>query len=62
MNIVSEKPEILSIPSLIGRDIINKWVITYDHPNNSLAAEVVYATVVLPVAAVPVLPPAQNGN
>jgi hypothetical protein len=34
---------ILQAPSLLGRDIMSKWNITFDRPNNRLAARVIRA-------------------
>ena len=36
--------EIVKIPSLLGRDIIDQWRIVYDKPGRVLEAEVVTAT------------------
>jgi hypothetical protein len=41
--ILEPKPAIASIPSLLGRDILNKWRITYDRPGNRIIARIVKA-------------------
>jgi hypothetical protein len=40
LTIVQPKPELETCPSLLGRDIINKWRMVYDPPANSLKVEV----------------------
>ena len=40
INISSPSPDIMAIPSLLGRDIINRWAITYDPELGILDAEV----------------------
>jgi hypothetical protein len=40
LTIVHPKPELETCPSLLGRDIINKWRMVYDPPANSLKVEV----------------------
>ena len=40
INISSPSPDIMAIPSLLGRDIITRWAITYDPELGILDAEV----------------------
>jgi len=39
----SPSPDIMDIPSLLGRDILDRWRMTYDKPNAALAFEVLGA-------------------
>ena len=41
INLLVCPPEenLMAIPSLLGRDVINKWRVTYDGPNSVLSAE-----------------------
>ena len=41
LRICSPSDEIFTIPSLLGRDIIDRWRVTYDKPGLRLVAEVV---------------------
>ncbi len=43
LRICNPSDEILTIPSLLGRDIIDRWRVTYDKPELYLAAEVIAA-------------------
>ena len=43
LRIAVPTPDIGDIPSLIGRDIIDQWAITYDKPNIRLTAEVIHS-------------------
>jgi hypothetical protein len=36
-------PEIMRLPSLLGRDVIDRWRVLYDKPNTTLTAEVIAA-------------------
>ena len=36
----SGNPSEMRLPSLLGRDIINRWRVVYDHPAPELSAEV----------------------
>lgn len=40
VHISTPAPDIATIPSLLGRDIISHWCITFDHSRNRLRAEV----------------------
>ena len=40
LRVMTPSPEILNIPSLLGRDIIDRWSLTYDKPNNNLRVDV----------------------
>ena len=41
LRIATPTPDIADIPSLLGRDIIDRWAITYDKQNTGLTAEVI---------------------
>ena len=41
LRICNPVDEILAIPSLLGRDIIDRWRVTYDKPELRLVADVV---------------------
>ena len=43
LKICQPSDEILTIPSLLGRDIIDRWRVTYDKPNLRLVADVATA-------------------
>ena len=43
LRICSPSDEVLTIPSLLGRDIIDRWCVTYDKPELRLVADVVTA-------------------
>ena len=51
IGIISPSPETMAVPSLLGRDIIDRWRVTYDKPGNTLSAHVVSATARIPVGA-----------
>ena len=51
MGIISPSPEIIDVPSLLGRDIIDRWRVTYDKTGNTLSVEVVSATARMPLTA-----------
>lgn len=51
IGIISPSPETMTVPSLLGRDIIDRWRVTYDKPGNTLSAHVVSATARIPVRA-----------
>lgn len=38
-----------TIPSLLGRDIMDRWAITFDRSNDRLVAEVRSADLILPL-------------
>jgi hypothetical protein len=40
MRIAVPNPEIMDIPSLLGRDVIDRWSVTYDKAGTGLTAEV----------------------
>ncbi len=46
-------PEIMRLPSLLGRDIIDKWRVSYDKPNTTLTAEVITADTKVPLMEQP---------
>lgn len=56
LHISSPTPDIMKIPSLLGRDVLDQWKITYDKPHRLLTAEVVTSSVTIPLG----LPPASN--
>lgn len=41
--ISTPSPDIATIPSLLGRNVLDHWTVLYDKPNGRLSAEVVYA-------------------
>lgn len=43
LRICQPSDEILTIPSLLGRDIIDRWRVTYDKPDLRLVADVATA-------------------
>lgn len=47
--ISSPSPEIMDIPSLLGRDILDQWRMTYDKLNSELTFEVMSADLEVPV-------------
>ena len=51
MRIATPSPDIADIPSLLGRDIIDNWAITYDKSNAGLTAEVTRSDLKIPVGA-----------
>ena len=44
-------PEIMDIPSLLGRDILNRWRMIYNPTRNRLSFEVLSADVILPITS-----------
>jgi hypothetical protein len=45
----SPSPDIMNIPSLLGRDILDRWQMTYHKPNASLTFEVLSADYTIPL-------------
>jgi hypothetical protein len=45
MRIAPPDPKQYTLPTLLGRDIVDQWIVTYDKPHNRLIAEVHYADV-----------------
>ena len=43
LRICKPAEELMTIPSLLGRDIIDRWRVTYDKPASELLAEVVFS-------------------
>jgi hypothetical protein len=60
--ILKPTPYIMSAPSLLGRDIIQHWAITFDKPKNSVTARVLHAdnTVKVPKKTSETDPPAMR--
>ena len=48
--ISSPTPDIFSLPSLLGRDILNQWRMTYNPRAGSLAFQVLSADYTIPLA------------
>ena len=38
LNVCERNDELMTLPSLLGRDVISKWHVTYDQPNSILLA------------------------
>ena len=53
LRIATPTPEIADIPSLLGRDIIDRWAITYDKQNTGLTAEVFQSDLQFPLDGKP---------
>jgi hypothetical protein len=49
LNVCAPSPDIETIPSLLGRDVLDHWTLTYDKPNNRLSAVVVHADFSQPI-------------
>jgi len=47
--ISSPTPDIVTLPSLLGRDILNRWRMTYNPSRNTLAFQVVSADQTIPL-------------
>ena len=43
LRICKPAEELMTIPSLLGRDIIDRWRVTYDKSASELLAEVVFS-------------------
>jgi hypothetical protein len=50
LEITPPNPEIMDIPSLLGRDILNQWRMTYNPSKNRLTFNVISADIVVPIA------------
>lgn len=50
LEITNPDPEIMDLPSLLGRDVLNRWRMTYDPTKNSLTFRVISADVVVPLS------------
>ena len=50
LEITPPNPEIMDIPSLLGRDILDQWRMTYNPSKNRLTFKVISANVVVPLA------------
>ena len=46
--IAEPNPDAATLPSLLGRDILNRWLLRYEAPRNVLEAEVDTADLVIP--------------
>lgn len=53
LHIATASPDIMKVPSLLGRNILDNWTITYDKPNGILQAVVVNADLTYDLAAGP---------
>jgi hypothetical protein len=62
IHISPPNPQIGNIPSLLGRDILNQWVLTHDRPHNRLVAEVVTSTFQISLKAPEISPPADTSQ
>jgi hypothetical protein len=49
LRIASPSPDIGDIPSLLGRDVLDNWLITIDRQNDLLTAEVLVSEVQIPI-------------
>ena len=49
ISISTPAPEIMRLPSLLGRDVIDRWRVLYDKPNTTLTAEIITADTRLPL-------------
>ncbi len=49
MRIATPTPDISDIPSILGRDIIDRWAVTYDKQNAGLTAEVIQSDMQFPL-------------
>lgn len=48
--ILEYRTDMLQVPTLLGRDILHRWRMVYDHPANKIEFEVVSADVLIPGA------------
>ena len=53
LNIVGDNPQIRDLPSLLGRDILNRWHMNYHPTIDTLEFEIISSDNVLPVAPKP---------
>ena len=51
LSIAAPNPEISDFPSLLGRDVIDNWAVTYNKHNAGLTADVVNSDMQLPLSA-----------
>lgn len=49
IGILPPAPEVMRLPSLLGRDVIDRWRVLYDKLNTTLTAEVVTADTRIPL-------------
>lgn len=49
MDIMPDDPQMVDVPSIVGRDVIDRWLITYDPQHNSLGIVVQSADMVFPI-------------
>ena len=50
MEVSPPSPEIMDVPSLLGRDVLNRWRMIYNPMKNRLSFQVLSADVVVPIA------------
>ncbi len=53
IRIPTPSPEIMTVPSLLGRDIINRWDMRYHYSGSLLEINVVTADLVIPIPSAP---------
>lgn len=49
MDIMPDDPQMVDVPSIVGRDVIDRWLITYDPQHNNLGIVVQSADMVFPI-------------
>ena len=49
IGILPSAPEVMRLPSLLGRDVIVRWRVLYDKLNTTLTAEVISADTRVPL-------------
>lgn len=54
LRIATPTPDIADIPSILGRDIIDRWAVTYDKQNTGLTAEVIQSDMQFPLGGNPI--------
>ncbi|WP_161140338.1 retroviral-like aspartic protease family protein [Propylenella binzhouense] len=47
--LMQSRPALVNAPSLLGRNIINRWRVTFDYPGNIVAAEIVSSDRQIPI-------------
>lgn len=49
LEIAAPTPDIMDVPSLLGRDVLNQWLMTYNPSKERLTFKVLFADVVVPI-------------
>jgi len=51
IRISTPSPDIMGVPSLLGRDVIHRWELNYDFSQNSITMNIRSADITLPISA-----------